>query len=164
MKGDMRMMYSVMLNTRVELMTLSRLALGLTSTIAVRYSAVRRQFKNISGQEEETKLLDYQTQQMKLFPIVAKVFAHSCGTVHVVAKFNQLLEGIKTSDFSLLPLLHHYSAGYKAQYTQESMDCLYIIRQSLGGAGYSAWSAIPNVIEAMSPGVTVEGDNTILLH
>jgi len=55
----MRMMYSVMLNTRVELMTLSRLALGLTSTIAVRYSAVRRQFKNISGQEEETKLLDY---------------------------------------------------------------------------------------------------------
>jgi len=49
MKGDMRMMYSVMLNTRVELISISRLTLGITSLIAVRYSAVRRQFKNISG-------------------------------------------------------------------------------------------------------------------
>lgn len=59
MKGDIRMMYSVMLNTRVELMTLTRVCLGYALTIALRYSAVRRQFKNISGQKLETKLLDY---------------------------------------------------------------------------------------------------------
>jgi len=29
-------------------------------TIAVRYSIVRRQFRNISGKPEETQLIDYQ--------------------------------------------------------------------------------------------------------
>jgi len=41
----------------------------------LRYSTVRRQFKNISGRKEETQLIDYQTQQFKLFPLLATAFA-----------------------------------------------------------------------------------------
>jgi len=37
-----------------------------------------------------------------------------------------------------------------------------LIRQSLGGAGYSAWSGIPYLIEDYSPEVTFEGDNTVM--
>lgn len=37
-----------------------------------------------------------------------------------------------------------------------------MIRQSLGGAGYTAWSGLPALIEDYSPTVTYEGDNTVM--
>jgi acyl-CoA oxidase len=37
-----------------------------------------------------------------------------------------------------------------------------LIRQSLGGAGYSAWSGIPFLMEDYSPEITFEGDNTVM--
>lgn len=42
------------------------------------------------------------------------------------------------------------------------MESLLLIRQSLGGAGYSAWSGIPKYIDEYSPTVTFEGDNTVM--
>lgn len=36
------------------------------------------------------------------------------------------------------------------------------MRQSLGGAGYTAWSGLPKLIEDYSPNVTFEGDNTVM--
>ena len=39
---------------------------------------------------------------------------------------------------------------------------MFQIRQSLGGAGYSAWSGIPYLIDDYSPEVTYEGDNTVM--
>ena len=58
--------------------------------------------------------------------------------------------------------MHHFTAGMKATYTQVCMDGLITIRQSLGGAGYSAWSGIPRMIDDYSPLVTFEGDNTVM--
>ena len=48
-----------MLMIRVMLVGGSKHYLAYGLTIALRYSAVRRQFKNISGKKEETQLLDY---------------------------------------------------------------------------------------------------------
>ena len=42
------------------------------------------------------------------------------------------------------------------------MDGLMISRQSIGGAGYSAWSGIPALISDFSSSVTYEGDNTVM--
>jgi len=42
------------------------------------------------------------------------------------------------------------------------MDGILSIRQSLGGAGYSAWSGLPHSISDFSPQVTYEGDNTVM--
>jgi acyl-CoA oxidase len=36
------------------------------------------------------------------------------------------------------------------------------VRQALGGAGYTAWSGLPRLIEDYSPQVTFEGDNTVM--
>ena len=52
--------------------------------IVTRYSVVRRQFRNISGREEETQLIDYQTQQMKIFPQLAKAFAFAAANNHMM--------------------------------------------------------------------------------
>lgn len=50
----------------------------------------------------------------------------------------------------------------KSVFTQECNDSLFVVRQCLGGAGYSAWSGIPHLIENYSPSVTFEGDNTVM--
>ena len=52
----------------------------------------------------------------------------------------------------------------KALFSQDAVDHLIQIRQSLGGAGYSGWSNLPRFIEESSPFVTFEGDNTVMLQ
>jgi acyl-CoA oxidase len=60
-QGDLRVLYSTMLMIRMMLLAASKYYFSYSLTIALRYSVVRRQFKNVSGKKEETKLLDYQT-------------------------------------------------------------------------------------------------------
>ena len=52
----------------------------------------------------------------------------------------------------------------KATFSQITNDGLYTIRQSLGGAAYTAWSGIPYMIDEFNATVTFEGDNTVLLQ
>ena len=59
--------------------------------------------------------------------------------------------------------MHHYTAGMKALFTQDTFDHNIQMRQAIGGAGYSAWSNLPRAIEDFSPYVTFEGDNTVML-
>ena len=68
------MVYSTMLFVRKSMVSEAprRLSLGLTA--AIRYSIVRRQFK-APGADEETKLLDYQSQQQRLLGLLVDTFA-----------------------------------------------------------------------------------------
>ena len=59
-QGDRRALYTVMMDIRVQVLKYSGTYLYKAALIALRYSAVRRQFKNTNG--SEMKLLDYQTQ------------------------------------------------------------------------------------------------------
>lgn len=57
-EGNLKILYSIMLKTRMSIICGSKFY-QLPIIIALRYSIVRRQFKNISGQKKETQLLDY---------------------------------------------------------------------------------------------------------
>ena len=48
-QGDLRVLYTSMMNIRTVLVSDAKSYIGAGLTIALRYSAVRRQFKNISG-------------------------------------------------------------------------------------------------------------------
>ena len=163
-KGDTRELYSVMMLIRTFIMLQTKSFLSRALTIGIRYSVVRRQFRNISGQKDEVQIIDYQTQQMKLFPILAMNFAHSYFSKYVMEIFLKMMDGInsKPQDYTKMDVMHHLTAGGKSILTQECNDSLFVIRQSLGGAGYSAWSGIPYLIEDYSPEVTYEGDNTVM--
>uniref|UniRef100_A0A7S3CNB4 Acyl-CoA oxidase n=1 Tax=Strombidium rassoulzadegani TaxID=1082188 RepID=A0A7S3CNB4_9SPIT len=58
--------------------------------------------------------------------------------------------------------LHHFTSGMKSVFSQQAMDGLLVARQSVGGAGYTAWSGLPFLVEDFSPTVTFEGDNTVM--
>ena len=162
LNGDMRVMYATMMETRTTIINASFLPLILCLSVAIRYSVVRRQFKNSSKSKEEVKLLDYQTQQMKLFPYLARALAQKFGADFLNSQYREMISQIDKGNFKLLDLVHHYSCGMKSLYTQTSFDGLLTIRQSIGGAGFSAWSTIPRVIDDYSPNPTFEGDNTVM--
>mmetsp|Transcript_3548 Transcript_3548/g.5347 ORF Transcript_3548/g.5347 Transcript_3548/m.5347 type:complete len:216 (-) Transcript_3548:1029-1676(-) len=81
--GDIRMLYSVMLRARNHIVATSKNSMAMGLTIGIRYSLVRRQFRNVGDKTQETKLLDYQTQQFKLFPIIADMFGHAIFSDHL---------------------------------------------------------------------------------
>jgi hypothetical protein len=54
---------------------------------------------------------------MKLFPLVAAMFAQSFASEHVYYKYEKLMNDIKKNDFKLLDLIHHYTAGMKSVFT-----------------------------------------------
>ena len=70
-KGDLKTLYSVMLYTRVSIAGWSPKALASSIQIATRYAAVRRQFSTQDGTKIERRLIDYQTHQFKIIPLVA---------------------------------------------------------------------------------------------
>ena len=162
LEGDPRVLYSTMLKTRVLIFCASHLISAACLLIAVRYSICRRQFRNISGKKEETKLLDYQTQQMKLFPQMALAWTQTISNEYVCGIFEKMLEEISKDEFGLLDIMHHFSSGFKSVQTQDTVDGCLVIRQSLGGAGYSSWSGIDRIISEYSPTPTFEGDNTVM--
>jgi acyl-CoA oxidase len=70
-------LYFTMLETRMDFISLTGGALAKASTIAIRYSAVREQGydNNDAAATAEMKVLDYQSQQYRLFPNLAAAYA-----------------------------------------------------------------------------------------
>ena len=87
-EGDLRALYTTMMDIRLQLMNHSSSMIARAVLIGLRYSAVRRQFKNTDGSKVETKLLDYQTQQEKLFPKFALAVAFMHGHSYTMTRYN----------------------------------------------------------------------------
>lgn len=106
--------------------------------------------------------MDYQTQQQKLFPLIAAAYIQSAGTEYVNILYGKMIEKVNNKDFSMMEVMHHITAGMKSVYSQISIDGILVTRQSIGGAGFTNWSAIPSFYDDLSPTVTFEGDNTVM--
>jgi acyl-CoA oxidase len=164
--------YGALIHGRMAMVGESCDALKKALTIAIRYSAVRRQFKNGGPSGEENKILDYQTHQARLFPLLAITFALSA-TVHSLRRIQEessaIMERSKPSDSSMklaidsLKELHGTVAGLKAYSTWIALEGIETCRQCCGGNGYSAYSAFPGMIQDFSVQCTWEGDNTVLM-
>lgn len=90
-QGDYRIMYVAMSSIRNFLTKHCADLLSRALTIALRYSVIRRQFKNnVDDPKSETKLLDYQSQQMKLLPLLAYNYNMVFTFIEVKKVFYQL--------------------------------------------------------------------------
>lgn len=99
---------------------------------------------------------------MKLIPLLAIAFANKFSFRVLWTKHFDLLDDVKQGKFDKVEEMHHLSSGFKALCTQRTMDGLMVARQSIGGAGYTAWSGLPTIITDFSSSVTYEGDNTVM--
>ncbi|WAR25224.1 ACOX1-like protein [Mya arenaria] len=124
--------YATMVLVRVKIISWTKDTLRQAATVSVRYSAVRRQTTLKPGTPEQ-QVLDFQTQQMKVFPCLAAAYA-----------------------------LHAQSAGLKAFLTDMSTGMVETCRRSCGGHGYLQVSGVAENMVSSLALVTIEGENTVL--
>jgi acyl-CoA oxidase len=131
--------YATMVLMRTSIVAESAVQLAKACTIAVRYSAVRRQFFSESDPKptQETKILDYQTQQHKLFPLVAQSFMIHFTSIQMQKLYDKNIELVSKGNLSLMAEVHATSSCLKALFTTLSCEGMETARKSLGGHGYS---------------------------
>lgn len=163
--------YGALVHGRMAMVGESCDALKKGLTIAIRFSAVRRQFASGPGREEN-KILDYKTHQVRLFPLLAITYALAFTVKALKDKFDKnatILENSKPTDPNIkaiietLKEIHGTTAGLKAYSTWLTLEALETCRQCMGGYGYSSYSALPGMIQDFSVQCTWEGDNTVLM-
>lgn len=141
-------------------------------TIAIRYGAVRRQFKS-DNNPFETQILDYAIHQRRLMPLLAQAIAMGFTAMRMTEMFENLTQELETFDSSsdkehtervleTLKETHASSAGLKAFSTWQCLETIDKCRQSLGGHGYSAYAGLASMYADQAVQCTWEGDNTIL--
>ncbi|XP_041361181.1 peroxisomal acyl-coenzyme A oxidase 1-like [Gigantopelta aegis] len=157
-----KMAYGSMTSIRAALMNAAAFALAKGCTIAIRYSAVRRQVEITPG-GKEAQVLDYQTQQFKLLPCLATAYAFWFSGKFLQTFFHQVTKEMDKGAMEQLPQLHMISAGLKAFGTWTATSMLETLRMSCGGHGFSGASAFAALYQAFCAACTYEGEHTVLL-
>ncbi|XP_076027244.1 peroxisomal acyl-coenzyme A oxidase 1 isoform X2 [Genypterus blacodes] len=157
-----KLTYGTMVFIRSLIVGQSALSLAKACTIVIRYSVVRHQSEIRAG-EPEPQILDYQTQQYKLFPLLATAYAFKFVGQYMKATYNRIIGDISQGDLTELPELHAMSAGLKAFTTWSANSAIEVCRMSCGGHGYSCSSALPDIYVQFTPTCTYEGENTVMM-
>ncbi|VVA40410.1 Hypothetical predicted protein [Prunus dulcis] len=110
-------------------------ALSQAVCIATRYSAVRRQFGSENG-GVETQVIDYKTQQSRLFPLLASAYAFRFVGEWLKWLYTDVTQKLQANDFSTLPEAHACTAGLKSLTTSATADAIEECRKLCGGHGY----------------------------
>lgn len=156
-----KLAYGTMMFVRVAICFDSARQLMRACTIATRYAAVRHQSEMIPG-EPEPQILDYQTQQYKLLPHIANVFAITFSANVLFSNYNNMEQYIQEGNFDLLPELHAISCGLKAMSSMDATRGVDIMRLACGGHGYLSSSNLPRIYGTTAAAQTYEGENTVM--
>ncbi|XP_042906100.1 peroxisomal acyl-coenzyme A oxidase 1 [Parasteatoda tepidariorum] len=159
-KSD-KLNYGTMVFVRVLILDMVSYNIARAATIAIRYSAIRRQAQ-ILPNEPEVQILDYQAQQYKLLPMVA--FSHACKATFIALMdtYKTATQNMEKGDLATLPELHATSSGLKALCTDNGSAAIEICRRACGGHGYLQISGIHRIYAATVAACTYEGENTVL--
>ncbi|XP_075033906.1 peroxisomal acyl-coenzyme A oxidase 1 isoform X1 [Mixophyes fleayi] len=157
-----KLAYGTMVFIRSMIVGDSARSLSRACTIAVRYSAVRHQSEIRAG-EPEPQILDFQTQQYKLFPLLATAYAFQFVGSYMNQTYHRITGDIHQGNLSELPELHALSAGLKAFTTWIASTGIEECRMACGGHGYSRCSGIPDIYVTFTPACTYEGENTVMM-
>ena len=128
-----KLSYGTMVLGRAQVVQNAAFSLSLSTTIAVRYSAVRTQgYKGTTA--EETAIIDYRMQQYRLFPLVASVYAIAFTAQALMALYETMTSSLAgTGDTSLLAEVHASSSGIKVLATNIAAAGNEECRRACGG-------------------------------
>ena len=128
-------------------------------TIAVRYSLLRQQFG--PPNQPEISILDYQSQQSRLLPMLASAYAFHFATDYLVERY---VEMKRSHDDEVIADVHALSAGLKSYVTAYTAKSLSVCREACGGHGYAAVNRFGSLRNDHDIFQTFEGDNTVLMQ
>ncbi|XP_012257945.2 probable peroxisomal acyl-coenzyme A oxidase 1 [Athalia rosae] len=156
-----KLTYGTMMFVRVVLIKDIARYLSKAVTIAIRYSAVRRQCQ-ISSDKPEVQIMDYVTQQYKLFPHLAACFAIGMAADWIWEMYNNVTAELDQGELERLPELHALACCLKAVASSDASHGVEQVRLSCGGHGYMSASNLPATYGLLTAACTYEGENTVL--
>ncbi|XP_037716886.1 probable peroxisomal acyl-coenzyme A oxidase 1 [Drosophila subpulchrella] len=156
------LIYFAMVRTRCVIARNNAYMLAAASTIATRYSAVRRQ-SPINPKEREPQIIDHVTQQMKLFPEIATSLAYRLASDYLWNLYDVTFKDIENGMYERLPELHSLSCALKVTVSTDSSAGVERLRLACGGHGYLTSSNMSNIYVNATAACTYEGENTVLL-
>ncbi|XP_078033194.1 acyl-coenzyme A oxidase 1 [Augochlora pura] len=157
-----KLTYGTMMFVRVVLVHDIADYLSKAVTIATRYSAVRRQ-SQINSDEPEAQIINYITQQYKIFPNLASCFAFRMTADWIWNMYNNVTAELDQGELDRLPELHALSCCLKAVASSDAATGVEQVRLACGGHGYMDASNLPTTYGLVTAVCTYEGENTVLL-
>lgn len=158
--GNDKALYGIMMFVRLIIAGFSHRFLAHALTVALRYSLVRTQFKG--DNKQEIKILDYQLQQEKLFPVLAENYSMMFTSMKLKKLVAENFKKIGVNDFSMLNECHIVLSGCKALFTYQILFGVEKCRLSCGGHGFSHYSSLTSLHQEVAANCTLEGENTVL--
>ena len=153
--------YGTMMFVRVVIIKDMSSYLSKAVTIAMRYATVRRQ-SPIDPNLPEPKIIEHVTQQMKIFPAIAKVIVFKLTAEFLWDMYNQVTHELDQGDLERLPELHAIACCLKAVCTNEATQAVQTCRLACGGHGYLSSSGFNDIYGSVTAAQTYEGENTVL--
>uniref|UniRef100_A0AAY4A0X4 Acyl-coenzyme A oxidase n=1 Tax=Denticeps clupeoides TaxID=299321 RepID=A0AAY4A0X4_9TELE len=152
---------------RVSITRMALVNLKLALTVAVRFSATRRQFG--PREDEELPVLEYQLQQWRLIPYLAAAFALEHFSKSFFMNFVEFQIGLMMKDSSdrqaeLGREIHAISCAGKPLGSWTAQRGIQECREACGGHGYLAMNRLGDLRDDNDPNCTYEGDNNVLLQ
>ena len=165
--------YITMMQVRAYIIHSSNEALGMATTIAIRYSAIRRQGYNADAEKKrdnnapnEFQVLDYRQQQYRLLPLLAASYAIFFTGKHVLARLkdieHKLVSGASSITKTVVGDIHATTSAIKSYATTFTADGLEDCRKACGGHGFLVASGLVELTQTYLQSCTVEGDNQML--
>lgn len=144
----------------------ARLILARSTTIAIRYCCVRRQFREkgkVQDPDVESPVLDYPTVQIRLFPLLATAFALHYSGKRMSEIYDKTRSDIEDKgDLSALAELHSLSSGLKSLSTELAAGGIETCRRAMGGHGFGGGSGLVGLNYDYVSKPIVEGDNWMI--
>ncbi|CAH2086023.1 unnamed protein product [Euphydryas editha] len=151
---------------RVTITGISTNYLQKAIVIAVRYSAVRKQFGSENA-VEETPVLEYQQQQIRLLPYLAatyafRIFCTWFSALHI----NMMIDNYTGAAGGAARggELHALSSAAKPLCAWLARDGIQNCREACGGHGYLKAAGIGDLRNDNDANCTYEGENSLLLQ
>ncbi|EEC03946.1 peroxisomal acyl-CoA oxidase, putative [Ixodes scapularis] len=153
--------YGTMVFVRVLLLDMFAFNIARACTIAIRYSAVRRQSEITPGQGEN-QIMDYQAQQYKLFPLLGLCHSLRAMFANLMELYKQANQDMEQGNLEMLPELHAISSGLKAFCSDMAAKGIETCRLACGGHGFLLISGLPRLYATTVAACTYEGENTVM--
>lgn len=158
------LVYGSLTYVRANIVHHARLVLARAVTVAVRYTAIRRQFQDRDGDKHgpEMSVLDYPTVQIRILPLLATTFALHYTGLAMRTVYQNARKDVERGDFHSLAHMHSMSSGLKSLCTMLAADGIETCRRAMGGHGFGGGSGLIQLNNDYLSKPTVEGDNWMI--
>ncbi|KAJ1957559.1 hypothetical protein GGI12_004996 [Dipsacomyces acuminosporus] len=163
---DPKVAYGTMVYVRTMIVRNMSQVLAKATTIALRYTSVRRQFAGKSDKPLakgiESPVLDYGMVQYRLIPLLAKNYAMFATSQAFSAHYEECMKELNSGNFGPLKELHATACGLKRWTSDAAIYGIDTCRHVCGGHGFSQFSGLNEFFGNVYPNIIWEGDNYVL--